>query len=85
MRSTIAQLTRSRGDQDSDSFDQLLTERQAAALLSVTPRALQKWRSNGRGPEFIRISSRCIRYRRIDLAAWTADRVRRSTSDVRAR
>ena len=59
----------------------LITERQAASLLSVSPRALQKWRANGRGPPFVRISNRCIRYRKSDLFDWAADRLRKSTSD----
>jgi len=62
--------------------DVLLKESQAAKILGVSPRAMQKWRSNGRGPIYVRISARCIRYRTSDLAKWTADRLRRSTSDA---
>jgi hypothetical protein len=59
----------------------LLDERTAAAALYVTPRTLQEWRRRGGGPQFVRISSRCIRYRPQDLAAWPAERLRTSTSD----
>ena len=59
----------------------LVTERRAATLLCVSPRALQKWRSDGRGPQFVRISSRCIRYRKHDLFNWATNRLRKSTSD----
>ena len=55
----------------SDRPDVLLKESQAALILGVSPRAMQKWRSNGRGPVFVRISARCIRYRTSDLAKWT--------------
>ena len=62
--------------------DALLTEQQASALLGVTARALQKWRSNGSGPSFVRISSRCIRYRRRDLVDWAVERIKCSTSET---
>jgi hypothetical protein len=42
----------------------------AAQLLGVSRRALDCWRLTGRGPAFVRISSRCVRYRRCDLADW---------------
>ncbi len=84
MRSLIAQVQASRQDSEIDGFESLLNERQAAKLLSVSPRALQKWRSNGRGLLFVRISARYIRYRPRDLATWATDRIRRSTSDIRS-
>ena len=59
----------------------LLTEVQAADLLQVTPRALQKWRATGTGPRYVRISCRCVRYRRRDLIAWTESRLRFSTAE----
>jgi predicted DNA-binding transcriptional regulator AlpA len=54
----------------------LLDERAAAAALGVTPRALQEWRRRGEGPQYVRISRRCIRYRPEDLKDWAADRLR---------
>ena len=35
--------------------DQLLTEKEAAALICYTPRALQNWRLRGGGPEYVKI------------------------------
>ena len=84
MCSALARMPRTRQDGEIDGLEKLVNERQAAKILSVSPRALQKWRSNGRGPPFIRISARCIRYRLRDLAKWTADRLRNSTSDIRS-
>ena len=60
----------------------LLTEADAAKLLRFTPRFLQARRVRGDGPNFIWISSRAIRYRRIDILAWIEARVRTSTSDT---
>ena len=59
----------------------LLSERDAAAALGLTPRTLQAWRSRGDGPPHVRVSSRCVRYRVQDLKDWAADRVRQSTAD----
>ena len=57
-------------------------ERVAAAYLGLKVRTLQAWRQSGRGPEFIRISSRCIRYTRTRLKSFADDLARRSTSDL---
>ena len=67
--------------QSSPDLDALLSEGQAATLLGVTPRALQAWRQRGGGPLFVRISSRCIRYRKRDLVAFAEARLRSSTSE----
>lgn len=51
----------------------LLTVAEAAAILKRTPEALRKQRRQGRGPPFIRTSTRgagCARYLRTDLEAW---------------
>ncbi len=59
----------------------LLTEEQAAAAIGLSQRFLQARRYRGDGPRFVRISSRCVRYRRQDLEAWIQARVRSSTSE----
>jgi len=51
----------------------LLTEAQAAEILSVEPRTLKLWR-HSRGLPHIRISSKVIRYRRTDLDSWLSQR-----------
>jgi predicted DNA-binding transcriptional regulator AlpA len=60
---------------------QLLTEKEAAELLGMTPRFLQARRVRGNGPPFVRISSRAIRYRVSDLESWVRDRLRTSTAE----
>ncbi|TDJ70671.1 MAG: DNA-binding protein [Proteobacteria bacterium] len=55
--------------------DTLIDEITAAGTLKVSTRALQKWRSSGGGPPFVRLSSRAIRYRRSDLAEWIESRL----------
>ena len=68
-------------DATADDHDALLTEQQAATLLNVNPRTLQKWRVKGGGPPFVRISRRCIRYRPRDIRHWAQNRVKSSTSE----
>ncbi len=59
----------------------LLTETQAAEFLNFTPRALQAWRLRGGGPNFVRVSSRAVRYRKSDLIEWSEYRLKNSTSE----
>lgn len=42
--------------------DTVLTEREAAERLKVTPRTLFRWRSEGKGPDYSRLPSGAIRY-----------------------
>ena len=65
-----------------DDLDALVRQEEAARLLDLTPRALEAWRHKGGGPRYIRISARCVRYRRADLQAWIAERERYSTSQT---
>ncbi len=59
----------------------LLTEKQAADYLQLTPRCLQAWRYRGEGPRFTKISGRCIRYVRSDIDQWIEARKHQSTSE----
>ncbi len=60
--------------------DVLLSEKRAAQLLGLSEKTLQKWRLTGTGPQFVKISARCIRYRRRDLTSWAEVRLRSSTA-----
>ena len=59
----------------------LIDEKAAADFLGMTDRFMQHRRQQGGGCRYIAISSRCIRYRRIDLRAWSEERLRTSTAD----
>ena len=56
-------------------YDRLVNEVEAAARLRVSPRTLQAWRQEGKGPEFVRFSARCIRYRVSALDRFVRERV----------
>lgn len=67
---------------DPSYWFELIGEREGGAFLGLTDRTMQAYRQRGGGPKFIRISSRCIRYRRFDLKAYAEERLRSSTSDL---
>ena len=65
----------------SDYWDAFIPEKEAAAYLNLTPRALLGWRQKGGGPRYAALSSRCLRYTRRWLREHAVARVRTSTSD----
>lgn len=67
--------------QDAAYWYSLIPETEAAKFLDLTPRTMQAMRQRGGGPRFVRISARCIKYRRVDLKSYADDRLRSSTSD----
>ena len=48
----------------------------AANLLDVSERTLEKWRREGGGPKFVRISHKLVRYRICDLKEFQESRLR---------
>ena len=64
-----------------ESPDDLLTDVQAAKVLELSARTLQRWRQEGNGPAFLRMSRGMVRYLRSDLAKFLKDSRRYSTSD----
>ncbi|RTL88153.1 MAG: DNA-binding protein [Hyphomicrobiales bacterium] len=61
----------------------MLTENEAANLLSISHRTLQAWRIKGEGPLFVSVG-RLVRYRQADLDAWLESRKSASTSALAA-
>ena len=62
----------------------VVTEGEAARLLSVSRAALRRWRREGRGPEFTRLE-RCVRYdlRSIELFVTQNSSGNKRTADSR--
>jgi predicted DNA-binding transcriptional regulator AlpA len=48
----------------------LLTPEETATFLSVSPETLAQWRSQQRGPHFIKLEGRLVRYRLSDLESY---------------
>ncbi|WEN13716.1 helix-turn-helix domain-containing protein [Rhodanobacter sp. AS-Z3] len=46
----------------------LVTEQDAAAILSTAVRTLRNWRALRKGPRYRKIGARMVRYHRADLA-----------------
>jgi excisionase family DNA binding protein len=59
---------------------QLLTQRDAATLLRLSERTLERLRVSGAGPVYVK-AGRLVRYREADLEAWIAARTINSTSE----
>jgi len=59
----------------------LLTQREAALTLSLSVRSMERMRSRGGGPKFVRLSRGRVAYQECDLAEWIAKRVVSSTSE----
>jgi predicted DNA-binding transcriptional regulator AlpA len=58
----------------------LLSQREAATLLHLSERTLERFRVSGTGPKFVRLG-RSIRYRLADIEAFIASRIVGSTSE----
>ena len=69
------------GQPDPGYWYELINEVKAAAFLNVTDRTMQAMRQRGDGPRFVRLSSRCIKYRRVDLREYSEAQLCTSTSD----
>jgi excisionase family DNA binding protein len=61
----------------------LLTQSDAAKLLRLSERTLERLRLQGGGPPFVK-AGRSVRYRESDLDAWIAARVVSNTSEIGA-
>jgi predicted DNA-binding transcriptional regulator AlpA len=55
--------------------EELISERETAALLFQRPTTLTAWRHENRGPAYLKIG-RAVRYRRSDVNAWLGARRR---------
>jgi predicted DNA-binding transcriptional regulator AlpA len=66
------------------SLPELLTVLQAADRLRLSPATLQRHRTRGTGPKYVKLGRR-IAYRGIDLEDWVGNRLATSTADARVR
>ena len=66
---------------DAEFWFEHIGQNEAARFIGLSTRRMQGLRREGTGPKFVRISGRCVRYRRFDLAQWAESRLRTSTKD----
>ena len=65
---------------------EFLNERELESLGLASQRTLQAWRLLGRGPRFIKVGGRSVRYRLADVEAWLAGQtVTPATKEVGSR
>jgi predicted DNA-binding transcriptional regulator AlpA len=62
----------------------MLRTPQAAALVGLSRRTLEKLRVQGNGPVFHRLGARAVAYQVADLMNWLVERRHRSTSEYTA-
>lgn len=53
----------------------VVTEEEASQLLRLSARTLQRMRSDGSGPSFVRLAGRRVAYPVTDLETWVRDRI----------
>jgi predicted DNA-binding transcriptional regulator AlpA len=61
-------------------MESLLNQKQAARVLGISVRTLERHRVAGTGPRWARLG-RLVRYRQSDLTAWVDGNLRSSTSE----
>jgi predicted DNA-binding transcriptional regulator AlpA len=59
----------------------LLTEKELSTWLGLSLPTLQRLRSKGGGPKFIRLSLRRVGYRQLDVEEWLVARTAERTSE----
>ena len=59
----------------------LYTPEEAAAYLRANRRSLERWRTTGEGPVFVKVGRR-VAYRQIDLDDWVQEQLRSHTGDT---
>jgi predicted DNA-binding transcriptional regulator AlpA len=64
-----------------DEMDSLLNQKQAAQVLGISVRTLERHRVAGTGPRWARLG-RLVRYRESDLVEWIERNLRSSTSET---
>jgi integrase len=69
---------------ETGEFDAVLTADEAARLLKLSPRTLEKWRSEGVGPPVVRMGRR-VAYARRDLIRWLAEQEARGRKESSVR
>jgi hypothetical protein len=64
-----------------DYWHALIDSGAAAEFCGTTSKTMETWRMKGGGPPYVRVSRKCIRYRRADMREWADTQIRKSTSD----
>jgi predicted DNA-binding transcriptional regulator AlpA len=66
-----------------EAFDALMGQSTAAEFLGLSPRTLERWRLEGRGPKYLKLGPRAVRYSLASLREFLAASVKTSTSEAK--
>jgi transposase len=61
-------------------YRKYMTTKEASAFIGVSKKTLENWRHQGRGPAFLKISHKLVKYQIDDIIQW-ANLFRRKTID----
>lgn len=50
--------------------DELISTEELAEILGLKTRTVKSWREKGKGPKFLRLSHKVIRYKKVDVEKW---------------
>jgi hypothetical protein len=67
------------GSQQANQPVRHLCQKQLAKRWSFSPRTLERWRTRGKGPRYLKLNGRCL-YRIEDVLAFEQERLRDSTA-----
>ncbi len=59
----------------------LMTTDEAAEFLDIHPATLATWRSEGRGPRYLKVGERNVRYQQEELERWLKAQERTGTRE----
>jgi predicted DNA-binding transcriptional regulator AlpA len=68
-------------DREFNGDPKLLTAKEVGEQTGLSMEALAQWRSQRKGPPYVKISRNCVRYRQCDLDGWLAERIVRTDQD----
>lgn len=66
-------------ESDTVALPALLTPAQVAEYLGVGQKTLERWRSTGDGPRYVKLSKSTVRYMPADVAGFVAERLKSNT------
>ena len=62
--------------------DELWNQKQLSKVLGISEKTAEAWRFYGKGPAYIKVSNRCIRYRAKDVMGYIEDQRVSTTNQV---
>ena len=65
-------------DREFNDNPKLLTAKEVAEQTGLSVETLAQWRSQKRGPRYVKISRNFVRYRQCDLDGWLTERIVRT-------